>query len=334
MTDMDDSTSAEHMLKIGVYQIRNLISGKRYIGSTSVSFQRRWGQHLSLLEKSIHYCKYLQHSWNKHGAESFAFEILEVVDDPELVIAREQAWIDTYIETGELYNTSPTAGSTRGRRFSDESKAKIGAANRAFYNTPEGKAVSKNRMRRILDTGQWRESHKRGQAKRWENPENHLKASEAHRKLNEDPERRAAMSARMKRHWTDPQHRERLLAHNRRIATDPELKAKKKATMDLLWNNPEHIQKHAEGQRRRFSTDEGKMQASQARRPRDEHGRPISYNLRGPDGTIYLDIPNVAAFCREHGLTTGKITSVLRGETRRSEGWTRYEPPAQEQDDI
>jgi group I intron endonuclease len=335
MTELDNSTSAERMLKIGVYQIRNLISSKRYIGSTSVSFQRRWGQHLSSLEKNIHYCKYLQYSWNKHGAESFAFEILEVVDDPGLVIAREQAWIDIHIETGELYNTSPTAGSTRGRRFSDESKAKIGAANRAFYSTPEGKTVSKNRMRRILDAGQWRESHKRGQARRWENPENHIKASEAQRKANGTPERKAEFSARMKRHWSSPEHRERLLAHNRRIASDPEYKAKRKAKMDVLWNDPDHIQKHAEGQRRRFSTDEGKMQASQARRPRDEHGRPISYNLRGPDGTIYLDIPNVAAFCREHDLPLLRIRSVLRREYKTYNeymGWTIYESPEQDEE--
>jgi len=330
MTELDDSTALERVLKIGIYRILNLETGKMYIGSTTTSFKRRWEQHRQQLEKGTHVSKHFQNSWNKRGEAAFLFEILEVVDNPEQVIEREQDWIDRYFSTGILYNTSPTAGSTRGRRFSDESKAKIGAANRAFYSTPEGKAVSKNRMRKILAAGQWRESHKRGQARRWENPKHHIEASEAQRKLNEDPERRAAMSARMKRHWSSPEHRERLLAHNRHIATDPELKAKKKATMDVLWNDPEHIQKHAEGQRRRFSTDEGKVQASMARRLRDEQGRPITYNLRGPDGTIYLDIPNVAAFCREHGLTTWKITALLRRERNWEQGWTRYDPPEQE----
>jgi hypothetical protein len=183
----------------------------------------------------------------------------------------------------------------------------------------------------MFDSEEGRVNHLRGQTRRWENPENHLKASESQRRLGEDPERRAAMSARMKRHWSDPQHRERLLAHNRRIGSDPELKAKRVATRALRWQDPEYKQRHAEGQRRRFSTDEGKMQASQARRPRDEHGQPISYNLRGPDGAIYLDIPNVAAFCREHGLTTWKITALLRRERIWVNGWTRYEPPEQEQ---
>ncbi len=332
MTGMDDSTSPERMLKIGIYWILNLETGKMYIGSTTTSFKRRWEQHRQQLEKGTHVARHLQNSWNKRGPAAFVFEILEEIDDPDLVIEREQEWIDRYFSTGILYNSSPTAGSTRGFRFSDEAKAKIGAANRAFYRTPAGRASTAERIRKMLSSDQWRESQKIGQTRRWEDPENHRKASEAQRKANGTPERKAEFSARMKRHWVDPQHRERLLAHNRRIATDPELKAKKKATMDVLWNDPEYQQRHAEGQRRRFSTDEGKMQASQARRPRDEHGRPISYNLRGPDGTIYLDIPNVAAFCRERGLTTGKITSVLRGETRRSAGWTRYDPPEPELD--
>ena len=331
MTDMDDSTAAEHMLKIGIYRILNLETGKMYIGSTTTSFKRRWSQHRKELEKGTHPARHLQNSWNKRGPAVFVFEILEDVDDPERVIAREQEWIERYFSTGILYNTSPTAGSTRGFRYSDESKERMSASKRAFYRTPAGRAANAERVRKMLDSEEWRKAHKRGQVRRWSDPENHIKASEAQRKANGTPERRAEFSARMKRHWTDPQHRERLLAHNRRIATDPEFKAKRKATVEALWQDPEHQRRHAEGQRRRFSTDEGKMQASQARRPRDEHGRPITYNLRGPDGTIYLDIPNVAAFCREHGLTTGKITSVLRGETRRSEGWTRYDPSEHEQ---
>src|SRR6476620_11859536 len=61
---------------IGIYQIRNLINDKRYVGSTSTSFARRWQQHLNLLLQGKHHCKHLQNSWNKYGAEAFAYEII------------------------------------------------------------------------------------------------------------------------------------------------------------------------------------------------------------------------------------------------------------------
>jgi predicted GIY-YIG superfamily endonuclease len=89
MTETDDSTSAERMLKIGIYRIVNLETGKIYIGSTTTSFKRRWEQHLQQLEKGTHVARHLQNSWNKRGPAAFVFEILEEIDDPEQVIERE-----------------------------------------------------------------------------------------------------------------------------------------------------------------------------------------------------------------------------------------------------
>jgi group I intron endonuclease len=64
---------------VGIYCIKNVVTGKMYIGS-SINIEGRWKQHRYQLNTNRHENHYLQHSWNKHGEGSFEFSILEVVD--------------------------------------------------------------------------------------------------------------------------------------------------------------------------------------------------------------------------------------------------------------
>lgn len=62
----------------GIYQIRNLINDKRYIGFTH-KFNARWTDHKKKLNQNRHGNPHLQTAWNKYGSENFVFEILEVI---------------------------------------------------------------------------------------------------------------------------------------------------------------------------------------------------------------------------------------------------------------
>lgn len=106
----------------GIYQIRNTETNKCYIGSAKC-FRIRFGQHRNKLRKSAHHSPHLQRAWNKHGAEKFVFEILEVCEQSEL-LAREQFWLDS---ARPAFNVCPTAGSSLGRKFSQLTKDKIAA---------------------------------------------------------------------------------------------------------------------------------------------------------------------------------------------------------------
>lgn len=107
----------------GIYEIVNLANGKRYIGS-AVSIDRRWREHLNRLRAGKHKNRYLQAAWLKYGEESFEFLIL-MDCPPERLIDAEQAAID---RMAPEYNLSPTAGSTLGFKFSEESRAKLSQA--------------------------------------------------------------------------------------------------------------------------------------------------------------------------------------------------------------
>lgn len=63
-----------------IYQIRNKINNKIYIGSTN-NVRKRWNNHRSKLNNNIHENQYLQKAWNKYGEINFQFSIIEEVED-------------------------------------------------------------------------------------------------------------------------------------------------------------------------------------------------------------------------------------------------------------
>lgn len=114
-------------MTIGVYQIRNIENNKFYIGSTSLSFEKRKTVHFSNLKRGNHHSKKLQNAYNKYGDKSFVFEILEECV-PEDCIKNEQKWIDLLKPHKNGYNILPNAGSCRGYTCSQSHKQKISAS--------------------------------------------------------------------------------------------------------------------------------------------------------------------------------------------------------------
>lgn len=80
----------------GVYQIKCLINSKLYIGSTTRSFARRFHDHRYSLNsiKKRHHNPHLRNAWDKYGEANFEFSVLEVVEDKDLVLEREQYYLD------------------------------------------------------------------------------------------------------------------------------------------------------------------------------------------------------------------------------------------------
>lgn len=75
----------------GIYQIRNTVNGKVYVGQSKDLAQRK-RVHRRMLLDGKHYNRYLQRSFNKYGEDSFAFEVLEYCKEEHL-IKKERQWI-------------------------------------------------------------------------------------------------------------------------------------------------------------------------------------------------------------------------------------------------
>lgn len=125
-----------------IYAIKNRINNKAYIGSTAFRV-RRWNSHLRGLVANRHPNCHLQSAWNKYGPESFKFVILELVDDTNLLIEREQYWLNVYQKTSETYNFGTCAAvPARGYHHTTEARRKISIGNK-------GKYISDGTRRRI-----------------------------------------------------------------------------------------------------------------------------------------------------------------------------------------
>jgi group I intron endonuclease len=140
----------------GVYQIRNLLDGKIYVGSTTRSFRTRWWQwHNDLRRNKAN--RHLQHAWNRDGEANFVFEVLEVVADPSIVLEREQEWIDVAEsyrrEIG--YNFDPQAKSRYGKRDLTPTGKNLKRSNsqKEIQNRPEIKEARREQMVRRWQSG-------------------------------------------------------------------------------------------------------------------------------------------------------------------------------------
>lgn len=97
----------------GVYLIKNLVSGSKYVGS-SLDIHNRANNHFSSLNANKHKNPHLQASYNKYGRDKFIFGVLEYCDN-SILLEREQHYIDNlrpeyniYLVAGNSYGTKRT----------------------------------------------------------------------------------------------------------------------------------------------------------------------------------------------------------------------------------
>ena len=136
------------LYKTGVYEIVNIITSERYIGSASrigkssslSGFYVRFEKHKNYLQNNTHYNTHLQRAWNKQGESNFKFNIL-VTCPKEYCIKLEQWFIDNLKPE---YNIRLKADSNIGIKFSDEHKKKLSESIKTALSNKKERRLSKN----------------------------------------------------------------------------------------------------------------------------------------------------------------------------------------------
>jgi len=138
--------------KSGIYEIINIINGKKYIGS-SKDIWNRWFTHRRDLINNNHHSNRLQRAVNKYGIENFRFNSIEYVDENEL-IKKEQYYLDLYKAYNSKYgyNILPKAGSPRGKINSKETRKKLSKALKGKKAWNKGIPRSESTIRKIKET--------------------------------------------------------------------------------------------------------------------------------------------------------------------------------------
>ena len=130
----------------GIYCIKNLKNGKRYIG-LSRDIHGRWKQHISDLNGNRHINEHLQSSWNKYGENNFAFYIIEQCLKDDLC-DKEKYYISKYDTVNNKYGYNMTSGGDGINNLRDECSEKISIGETLYpvvQLSLEGKFVKKHR---------------------------------------------------------------------------------------------------------------------------------------------------------------------------------------------
>lgn len=114
----------------GIYQIKNIVNNHLYIGS-AINVKNRKSKHFSDLKKNKHHSIHLQRAYNLYNENNFGFYILEYVEDASKLIEREQYYIDNL---KPQYNICKVAGSSLGKKHSEETKKKMSELKKGKYS--------------------------------------------------------------------------------------------------------------------------------------------------------------------------------------------------------
>jgi group I intron endonuclease len=120
----------------GVYRIRNVVTGRIYIGAAKV-VRARWHQHRFRLRRGIHGNRHLQADAWEYGLESFVCEIVELVADLSRLRETEGRHLDVLFKSGtpsSRYNICLDPHSRLGVANTLESKRRQSAATKGRPN--------------------------------------------------------------------------------------------------------------------------------------------------------------------------------------------------------
>lgn len=126
--------------KAGVYLWTHKESGKRYVGS-AVDLSKRLRDYFSQSFLERFKTMYIYNAILTHNYSAFSLSILEYVENKELLIHREQFWID---EIDPEYNILKFAGSSLGYKHTEEAIAKMSEAKKGENSLMFGKTGEKH----------------------------------------------------------------------------------------------------------------------------------------------------------------------------------------------
>ena len=109
----------------GIYEIRNVVNNKRYIGQ-SQNMYVRISKHRICLRSNSHSNKHLQSAWNQYGENSFKCSVLEYCSNEQLN-EKELFWINHFNSNNRDYgyNIRLNPFDNRGLKWTDEQRVKM-----------------------------------------------------------------------------------------------------------------------------------------------------------------------------------------------------------------
>lgn len=142
---------------IGVYKIKNKVTGLCYVGQ-SQRVKKRVAEHFRLLRRNTHTNPKLQNAFNKYGEEAFEWTLEVECEDVEDLDKIEEAFLsgEAFFEEPTFYNIADFAKCPmRGKKHTEATKQRLSEIRRAAsykYKTPEYRErLSKGQYKRLFN---------------------------------------------------------------------------------------------------------------------------------------------------------------------------------------
>lgn len=277
-------------MTVGVYEIRHVESGKRYIGS-SIHVKKRLKAHRKMLRNGNHHSPHLQNAWNLYGKDAFQFSVLEECSK-KILLEVEQRWLDetkVYLpENG--YNISRDAIAVMtGRTHTEETKRKISEAKALYYEDNPGSMLGRTH------SDETKALISEISKERWQNQDHPMlgkpRSEECIKKIK---------ATKLKQKLEDP---EGFNSHRRGVSlTSEQNQALQKAREDWFKHNnhPMLGKKHTEESKQKMSESKKGQPAWNKGIPLTEETKlKLSASLKGRE---------ISAYCRQ------RISETHRGE--------------------
>lgn len=111
-----------------IYEIRNKVNGKVYIGQTIQEPNRRWLEHVSIARSDKNHPLY--NSMRKHGTDNFSFTIIDYAYSIEELNEKEKSHLSIARTTSSVYNIREAGDN---KKHSEASIGRMREAQRAAH---------------------------------------------------------------------------------------------------------------------------------------------------------------------------------------------------------
>ena len=285
-----------------IYCHTHVESGRRYVGLTKKTWQKRWIQHCAQAKSSKGGRWHFPNAIRKYGKDAFSHEILEVLTDLEVANLAEECWIEL-LETRDpakgfnlakggshVPNHESSSISMKAKWADPEYRVRAMAASKAGLNTLESKA------RRSIASTQL-----------WSDPVMKEKLSAAILESHSRPEVRVRLSAAQSGKTLSTEHRAKISASSR--CQDPDVRTRISEATKEAMARPEVKAKTVGANIGRKTSDEVRAKISAAGTGRvlsDETRKKISESMKSKlssaDGKM----------CKVHGFVPKSECDVTR----------------------
>ena len=188
-----------------IYCHTHIATGRRYVGLTSQTMERRWASHCAKAKSAKGGRWHFPNAIRKYGKDAFSHEVLEVCYDLEVANLAEKCWIDLFetrdptkgfnLAKGGSHTPHPIRKNPWDRpEFREKALANLASANARA--THSGRST---RSKEVNSRPEVRAKMSAATSKQFASPESRQKQAELVSSFHQDPELREKLAAGLRR---------------------------------------------------------------------------------------------------------------------------------------